>query len=203
MFSLELSVSFVFTPCQHWSKRTLTDENKTLWGSWIIKGPNFRFFFAGDTGYCSIFKQIGLVYGPFNVAAIPIGAYEPRWFMKHQHINPEEAVRIHQDIGSSFSVAIHWGTFALSNEYFLEPPRLLREALEKERVNLKSFVTFKHGETREIPKKNVDASSKEQHWNMTLNMPPLNSNHVQNETPFIVAGPRARSPSVLQSQNRK
>lgn len=122
------AVSFVFTPCQHWSKRTLTDDNKSLWGSWVIKGPKFRFFFAGDTGYCDIFKQIGLVYGPFDVAAIPIGSYEPRWYMKHQHVNPEEAVRIHEDIGSQFSVAIHWGTFAISNEVtflvasFASPP---------------------------------------------------------------------------------
>lgn len=197
-------MSFVFTPCQHMSKRTLTDDNKTLWGSWVIKGPNFRFFFAGDTGYCNIFKQIGLTYGPFNVAAIPIGSYEPRWYMKHQHVNPEEAVRIHQDIRSTFSIAIHWGTFAISNEYFLDPPRLLREALEKQRVNLKSFVTFKHGETREIASKNVNSSSKQQqhHWNTSANMH-LHSNHVQNETPFIVAGSRSMSSSPVQTQNRK
>lgn len=212
-------VSFVFTPSQHWSKRTLTDENKTLWGSWVIKGPNFRFFFAGDTGYCSIFKQIGLVYGPFNVAAIPIGAYEPRWFMKHQHVNPEEAVRIHQDLQSIFSIAIHWGTFALSNEYFLDPPRLLREALEKRRVNLKDFVTFKHGETQIIPKKGGNSSVQHQHqqqqqqhqqqlqlqqtpWNMSASMF-MNSNHLPNQTPFMVADPTTISSPIIQSQNRK
>lgn len=113
---LTISVSFVFTPCQHWSKRTLTDDNKSLWGSWVIKGPKFRFFFAGDTGYCDVFKKIGIVYGPFDVAAIPIGSYEPRWYMKHQHVNPEEAVQIHQDIRSKFSIAVHWGTFSMSNE---------------------------------------------------------------------------------------
>ncbi len=220
MFCLpRTAVSFVFTPSQHWSKRTLTDENKTLWGSWVIKGPNFRFFFAGDTGYCSIFKQIGLVYGPFNVAAIPIGAYEPRWFMKHQHVNPEEAVRIHQDLQSIFSIAIHWGTFALSNEYFLDPPRLLREALEKRRVNLKDFVTFKHGETQIISKKGGNSSVQHQHqqqqqqhqqqlqlqqtpWNMSASMF-MNSNHLPNQTPFMVADPTTISSPIIQSQNRK
>lgn len=220
MFCLpRTAVSFVFTPSQHWSKRTLTDENKTLWGSWVIKGPNFRFFFAGDTGYCSIFKQIGLVYGPFNVAAIPIGAYEPRWFMKHQHVNPEEAVRIHQDLQSIFSIAIHWGTFALSNEYFLDPPRLLREALEKRRVNLKDFVTFKHGETQIISKKGGNSSVRHQHqhqqqqhqqqlqlqqtpWNMSASMF-MNSNHLPNQTPFMVADPTTISSPIIQSQNRK
>lgn len=115
VFTLFL-VSFIFVPSQHWSKRTLSDDNKTLWGSWVIKGPRFRFIFVGDTGYCDAFKQIGLMYGPFDVAAIPIGSYEPRWYMKYQHVNPQEAVQIHRDIQSRFSIAIHWGTFAISNE---------------------------------------------------------------------------------------
>lgn len=110
------AVSFIFVPSQHWSKRTLTDDNKTLWGSWVIKGPRFKFLFVGDTGYCDIFKQVGLIYGPFDVAAIPIGSYEPRSHMKYQHINPSEAVQLHRDARSRFSVAIHWGTFAISNE---------------------------------------------------------------------------------------
>jgi N-acyl-phosphatidylethanolamine-hydrolysing phospholipase D len=119
-----------------------------LWGSWSVIGPNNRFFFTGDTGYCSVFKDIGRIYGPFNAAAIPIGAFEPRWFMKYQHVNPEEAVQIHEDIRSQFSVGIHWGTFALANEYYLEPPAKLREALENKDLAINSFITFKHGETR-------------------------------------------------------
>ncbi|RWS11168.1 N-acyl-phosphatidylethanolamine-hydrolyzing phospholipase D-like protein, partial [Dinothrombium tinctorium] len=143
-------VSFVFTPSQHWSKRTLSDDNKSLWGSWTIIGPRHRFYFAGDTGYCPVFKEIGHLYGPFSVAAIPIGAYEPRWFMKYQHINPEEAVLIHEDIKSKFSIGVHWGTFSLANEYYLDPPVKLRDALEAKKLSLDSFVTFKHGETRVV-----------------------------------------------------
>lgn len=98
----------------------MTDDNKSLWGSWVVKGPRFRFFFAGDTGYCDIFKEIGHFYGPFDVSAIPIGAYEPRFCMKHQHVNSTEAVKIHKDIKSKFSIGIHWGTFSISNEVRLK-----------------------------------------------------------------------------------
>ena len=112
----KLDTSFIFVPAQHWSKRTLADDNKSLWGGWVVIGPRHRFYFAGDTGYCPSFKEIGTMYGPFTASAIPIGAFEPRWFMKYQHVNPEEAVAIHLDVRSDFSLAIHWGTFALANE---------------------------------------------------------------------------------------
>ena len=77
---------------------------KTLWGSWTIIGKNKRFFFAGDTGYCPAFKEIGKKYGPFDLSAIPIGAYEPRYMMEPQHVDPEQAVKIHIDINSKKSV---------------------------------------------------------------------------------------------------
>ncbi|XP_054711170.1 uncharacterized protein LOC129220766 [Uloborus diversus] len=141
---------FVFTPAQHWSKRTLGDDNKSLWGSWCVLGPKYRFFFAGDTGYCEVFKQIGKVHGPFDLSAIPIGAYEPRWFMKYQHVNPEEAVQIHMEVRSKKSLAIHWGTFCLANEYYLDPPVKLRNGLDKYEIPPENFFTMKHGETRLI-----------------------------------------------------
>ncbi|XP_052576909.1 N-acyl-phosphatidylethanolamine-hydrolyzing phospholipase D isoform X1 [Peromyscus californicus insignis] len=117
-------VTFVFTPSQHWCKRTLMDDNKVLWGSWSVLGPWNRFFFTGDTGYCPAFEEIGKRFGPFDLAAIPIGAYEPRWFMKYQHVDPEDAVRIHIDVQTKRSVAIHWGTFALTNEFYRFSPLL-------------------------------------------------------------------------------
>ncbi|XP_064483466.1 N-acyl-phosphatidylethanolamine-hydrolyzing phospholipase D-like isoform X2 [Ornithodoros turicata] len=141
-------VSFVLTPAQHWCKRTIGDDNKVLWGSWCVVGQRHRFFFAGDTGYCDVFKQVGHMYGPFDVAAIPIGAYEPRWFMKYQHVNPEEAVLIHQDVRSRASLAIHWGTFSLANEYYLDPPVKLRESLDRHNIPPATFFTLKHGESR-------------------------------------------------------
>ncbi|XP_030210074.1 N-acyl-phosphatidylethanolamine-hydrolyzing phospholipase D isoform X3 [Gadus morhua] len=108
--------TFVCTPAQHWSKRTPLDNNQALWGSWSILGPQHRFFFAGDTGYCSSFAEIGLRYGPFDLAAIPIGAYLPRDVMLGQHVDPEEAVQIHEDVRAKHSVGVHWGTFALAHE---------------------------------------------------------------------------------------
>lgn len=141
-------ISFVLTPAQHWCKRTITDDNKVLWGSWSIIGPRHRFFFAGDTGYCDVFTQIGQMYGPFDLSAIPIGAYDPRWFMKYQHVDPEEAVKIHMDVQSRCTVAIHWGTFSLANEYYLDPPIKLRESLERHNLRPETFFTLKHGETK-------------------------------------------------------
>jgi N-acyl-phosphatidylethanolamine-hydrolysing phospholipase D len=137
-------------PVQHWSSRGLTDRNKTLWGGWVIEAPNFRFFFAGDTGYSQDFRDIAARFGGFDLAALPIGAYEPRWFMQAQHINPEEAVRIQQDLRARYSVAIHWGTFALSDEPLDEPPKSLARALAAARIPSERFFVMKHGETRKL-----------------------------------------------------
>lgn len=115
-YCAEKGIKFVLTPAQHWSKRGLNDDFHSLWGSWSIIGPRNRFFFTGDTGYCPVFEEIGKVYGPFTAAAIPIGAYSPRWFMSPQHVDPQQAVQIHRDIRSKSSMAIHWGTFALAYE---------------------------------------------------------------------------------------
>ena len=84
--SNDRAVRFVFTPTQHWCRRSLTDANKVLWGSWTVIGPKHRFFFGGDTGYCKGFKQIGKRYGPFDFAAIPIGAYKPRLDSQYKYI---------------------------------------------------------------------------------------------------------------------
>jgi len=143
-------VSVMGCIAQHWTKRGLNDDCKVLWGSWTVIGPKHRFFFAGDTGYCPVFKQIGETYGPFDASAIPIGAYEPRWFMTPQHVDPEEAVLIHKDIKSKLSVAIHWGTFALAHEHYLEPPKKLKNALKDQNLRDDEFITLSHGETKVI-----------------------------------------------------
>ncbi|KAM3181968.1 hypothetical protein ACTXT7_013327 [Hymenolepis weldensis] len=112
-------VKLIYTPAQHWSGRNIfLDNNRSLWGSWTIVGPNHRGFFAGDTGYCNVFRDIGNRYGPFDVAAIPIGAYTPRELMSSQHVNPAEAVQIHKDIRTRYSVGIHWGTYYIGREIF-------------------------------------------------------------------------------------
>jgi L-ascorbate metabolism protein UlaG (beta-lactamase superfamily) len=132
---------------QHWSKRSIFSKNKTLWAGWVINARDFRFIFVGDTGYAPHFKEIGAKLGPFDLAAIPIGAYEPRWFMKKHHVNPEESVQIHKDIRSNRSVAIHWGTFILTDEPLDEPPKRLVSALQKDRIPTKDFAVLQHGQT--------------------------------------------------------
>ncbi|XP_057712123.1 N-acyl-phosphatidylethanolamine-hydrolyzing phospholipase D-like [Corythoichthys intestinalis] len=149
-------VTFVCTPSQHWSRRNALDTNKTLWASWTVLGPEHSFFFAGDTGYCSVFKEIGRRFGPFDLAAIPIGAYLPRDVLKGQHVDPEEAVQIHMDLQAKRSLAIHWGTFVLAYEHYLEPPRRLKEALKQKGLNLESFFTLHHGESRLLTSHGAD-----------------------------------------------
>ena len=135
-------------PVQHWSSRNLLDRNKTLWAGWVLEKNGFRFFFAGDTGYSKDFENLGKKFGGFDLAAIPIGGYEPRWFMKASHVNPEEAVLIHQKINSRYSVGIHWGTFILTDEPLEEPPKRLQIALKKAGFQKDEFFTMKHGETK-------------------------------------------------------
>ncbi len=141
------SLEIIAVPAQHWSKRGLFGRNKNLWAGWVIRSEDYGFFFAGDSGYTPHFKEIGRKLGPFDLAAIPIGAYEPRWFMKNHHMNPQEAVMVHQDIGAKKSIAIHWGTFVLTDEPLDEPPKMLRKAMEKQGLSIEEFRVLKHGET--------------------------------------------------------
>ncbi len=126
------SLTFVCTPAQHSSGRGLHDQNLRLWSSWAIVGARKRFFFAGDTGYTPTLREIGQRLGPFDVAAIPIGGYSA--FQRHHpnHVNPEEALQVFEDVRGRLMVPMHWGTFNLNREPFREPPdRLLAEALRR------------------------------------------------------------------------
>lgn len=126
--SSEQGIRVVCTPCQHWSARTPFDKNTTLWSSWAVVGAQRRFWFGGDTGYCSVFKEIGDRLGPFDLSAIPIAAYEPRWFHRPAHLDPFDAVKVHQDVGSKRSVGVHCCTWSLTDEPLDEPPKLLVRA---------------------------------------------------------------------------
>jgi N-acyl-phosphatidylethanolamine-hydrolysing phospholipase D len=117
------------TPAQHSSGRGLRDQNLRLWASWTIAGPGRRFFFAGDTGYWPGFKEIGQRLGPFDLAAIPIGGYSAYDGRHPNHVNPEEALQVLEDVRGRRMIPIHFGTFALNREPFKEPPdRLFAEA---------------------------------------------------------------------------
>jgi L-ascorbate metabolism protein UlaG (beta-lactamase superfamily) len=145
-------VAVHLTPVQHWSRRTLADANTTLWGGFVIEGHSRgkprRVFFSGDTGYSrEHFTEIGSRFGGFDLALLPIGAYEPRWFMSAQHVNPQEAVQIHRDLGARLSVGIHWGTFQLTDEPLDQAATDLAAAREKLGVGSREFVTLRHGQT--------------------------------------------------------
>ncbi|CAD5231294.1 unnamed protein product [Bursaphelenchus xylophilus] len=136
-------------PAQHWSTRCIFDKNKSLWSGWAVTGQEKRFYFAGDTGFCEEeFGRIGKILGPFDLAAIPIGAYAPRYFMKGQHIDPEEAVKVHQLVKAKHSIGIHWGTYPMgSTEPYLEPKTKLKEEVEKAGLSADAMITVEHGST--------------------------------------------------------
>ena len=147
---LHAGLAFHLVPVQHWSARTAWDQDRTLWGGWMVEQPQFRFFFAGDTGYSRDFRDIAARFAPIDLAALPIGAYEPRWFMQVMHVNPEEAVRIHQDLRARYSVAMHWGTFILTDEPLDEPPHRLVAARRAAGIPAERFFVMQHGETRSL-----------------------------------------------------
>jgi N-acyl-phosphatidylethanolamine-hydrolysing phospholipase D len=135
-------------PSQHWSKRSLTDDHKALWSSWAVTSADRRFYFAGDTGYFSGFKAIGERLGPFDLVAVPIGAYEPRAMMRESHMNPEEAMTAAQDLGASRAVAMHFGTFDLSDEPLAEPPQRFKTAARDTDLGVENAWVLDIGETR-------------------------------------------------------
>lgn len=123
------TVRFDFVPAHHWSKRTLTDTCRSLWGGWVLTGPDGRrVYFAGDTGYGHWFAEIGDRYPGIDVAMLPIGAYDPRWMLRPVHTDPEEAVQACLDVGARNMAPMHWGTFLLSAERPLEPLTRVRAA---------------------------------------------------------------------------
>jgi len=127
-------VTIRFVPSQHWSRRGLNDTNETLWGGFLIEGSTARLYHSGDTAYFDGFSEIGRRFGPIDAAMLPIGAYDPAWFMSKQHMNPEEATRAFGDLGARQFVAMHWGTFKLTDEPLDEPPARL--AAEWQRLAL-------------------------------------------------------------------
>ena len=135
-------------PSQHWSRRSLFDTNKSLWASWAFKWPDFTAWFGGDTGYNPVqFKEIGEALGRVDLAMIPIGAYEPRWFMKYHHVNPEDAVEIFKDIKAASAFGIHWNTFVLTAEDIDEPPKALADALRYQQIDPQRFQAMNIGKT--------------------------------------------------------
>jgi len=141
----------VCTPAQHFAARTPWDRCRTLWGGFALTGPAGRIYFAGDSGFCPGFAEIGRRLGPFDLALIPIGAYEPRWFMTAVHVNPDEAVRAHQAVRARRSLGMHFGTFQLTDEAIDAPVAALAEARLRHEVAAEDFAVPEFGVPQLFP----------------------------------------------------
>jgi len=139
------NIEYCLEPAQHWSARGIFDKNQALWGTFVIKTNMGDICFIGDSGYnASIFKEIGKKYN-ILLSLIPIGAYEPRWFMKPVHMNPEEAVLTHLDLRSKFSIASHFDIFQLADEAFNQAPLELQQAMKEHDILKDEFIIPKVG----------------------------------------------------------
>ena len=145
----ELKITFL--PAVHWSKRSLTDTNKTLWGNFLIEYNKKKILFGCDTGIGNIYKEIGLKYGPIDLSFINIGAYNfypisPKKDKSAYHTNPEEALSIGRDLKSKKIIGMHWGTFVLSLEPIMEPPKRFKENAERYGFTKEDAIIFKIGQ---------------------------------------------------------
>ena len=144
---------FHLLPSLHWSSRGITDRDKALWGAFLIETQSGNLYFAGDTGYGdgSTYTEVAERFGKIRLALLPIGAYEPRWFMIGHHMNPEDSVLAHKDLKAEHSLAIHFGTFQLSDEAIDDPTKALMAARLKHDVPEQSFRALENGEVWTIP----------------------------------------------------
>jgi L-ascorbate metabolism protein UlaG (beta-lactamase superfamily) len=137
----------ILTPAQHWSARGLFDDCKSLWGGFVVISDRLKVFFAGDTGYASHFQEIYNRWGAMDVSLLPIGCYKPRWFMRDVHMDPDDALDAHVDLHSSFSIAIHFGTFKLADDEVNQPVTALNQALKNRGMPPSQFVAPLNGQT--------------------------------------------------------
>ncbi|BBT14871.1 hypothetical protein WP8S17C03_09200 [Metapseudomonas otitidis] len=138
-------------PVQHWSARTRSDTNRTLWLGFVLESPDGPLLFPGDTGLGPEFRLIHQRFGPLRFAALPIGAYAPRWFMRDNHMNPDDAVQAHKQLESQHSLAIHFGTFQLTDEGQFDPPRELAKALDYWQIDPDRFRVPSPGYQWQVP----------------------------------------------------
>ncbi len=140
-------------PAQHWSRRFGQPTNSTLWSSWLIDSGSTRLLFVGDSGYFHGFREFGRRLSPIDVAILPIGAYAPRWFLKYQHMNPEEAWQAFLDLGARRMIPSHWGAFRLTHEPIDQPPRDLRRAIARHGGDPKLAPLLAIGESWSVPRR--------------------------------------------------
>ena len=145
-------------PARHWSMRTVYDRNRSLWCGWVIRTPTLRFWFSGDSGYSEKLPEIAKRLGPFNLAALPVGAYAPKWFMGGQHMDPDQSVSLWRAIGKPVTIPIHWGVFELADESLDEPPAELMRALQSAGEDNTRFSAWRIGESRGLENIGQDKS---------------------------------------------
>jgi L-ascorbate metabolism protein UlaG (beta-lactamase superfamily) len=147
------SVRVHVVPVYHWSRRSMFDRNKALWGGFVVETPGGKIYYGGDTGFREgkHFAAARERFGAFRLAVLAVGAYEPRWFMKDQHVNPAEAVRIHQLLGGPTTLGVHLRTFQLTDESIEQPDLDLAQALREARVSGDRFFTLPVGDSRLMP----------------------------------------------------
>lgn len=145
---VERGLTLTCVPAQHFSGRTLWDRNRRLWSGWVVAGRDRRFYFAGDTAYSPALAEIGARLGPFDLTAIPIGAYQPARIMKPAHTTPEEALQLFEDVRGRHVVPIHWGTFDLAEEPILEPAERFAAEARRRGLGPDRVWILQHGETR-------------------------------------------------------
>lgn len=145
----ERELSVAAFPTQHWTRRSLFEKDcLRLWAAFGLRVAEHHIYFGGDSGWCPAFAEVGERAGPFDAVMLPIGAYEPRWFMRPAHMNPEEAVRAWIELGRSGRlIPMHWGTFVLTDEPVLEPPARLRDAWAAAGCPADDLSILRHGET--------------------------------------------------------
>lgn len=152
-------VEIVLTPTQHWSGRHLADRMATLWGAYALFAPDAHVFFVGGSGYSTDFVATRERFadrqadGGFDLALLPIGGYEPRWYHAAHELSPEEAVRVHQDLRARRSLGMRWGTFELGDEALDDPPLALAQARRKAGVGDNDFFLMAIGQTKRLPRR--------------------------------------------------
>ncbi len=145
-------VAVMLVPTRHWSARGLFDRNKALWASFVLETPAGKIYLVCDSGYGTgaHFRRVREMHGPIRAATLPIGAYEPRWFMREMHMNPEDAVKALADCGAEVALAHHHGTFQLTDEAIDAPVNALAVALDAANLPSERFVALKPGQVFEI-----------------------------------------------------
>jgi L-ascorbate metabolism protein UlaG (beta-lactamase superfamily) len=150
-------VRFDFVPSHHWSRRGLLDTCATLWGGWVMTAPDgTRTYHAGDSGYGHRFAEIGERFPGIDLAMMPIGAYDPRWFMRAVHMDPAEAVRALDDVGAKRLASMHWGTFILTREAVDEPLGEIHKAWAASGRDSRDLWALAVGETRTLPMRGTE-----------------------------------------------